>query len=67
MHVVLCRLLRHMVRVLVATAVREATSGAGHAPEAGHMALHALVEKQDRMATAPPAPALGLCFLAAGY
>eukprot|EP00884_Botryococcus_braunii_P020786 jgi/Botrbrau1/7391/Bobra.0316s0033.1 len=61
------RFVRHMVRVLVATAVREALPGAGHAQEAGEQALVRLAEGRDRKMTAPPAPALGLCFVSAGY
>jgi tRNA U38,U39,U40 pseudouridine synthase TruA len=99
------RFLRRMVRVLVATAVREALllqqgrvasnygtsaaalavnadrpqSGAAAAPvadggdgtgessRAGLQALVALAASMDRQATAPPAPALGLCFAAVGY
>jgi tRNA U38,U39,U40 pseudouridine synthase TruA len=99
------RFLRRMVRVLVATAVREAlllqqgraasicgtddslhtaaaaateaatavaaaggdvVGGKGGSP-AGSQALVALAASMDRQATAPPAPALGLCFAAVGY
>jgi tRNA U38,U39,U40 pseudouridine synthase TruA len=102
------RFLRKMVRVLVATAVREAVllqqdqAAAGKAAHAddnlmqgstataataaaaavgaevssetgssksgvGVQALVALADSMDRQATAPPAPALGLCFAAVGY
>jgi tRNA U38,U39,U40 pseudouridine synthase TruA len=95
------RFLRRMVRVLVATAVREAlllqqgqadagvdagtgeglvaaspaaaaevggSDGSGQGCSSpGLQALVALAESMDRQATAPPAPALGLCFAAVGY
>ncbi|KAF6260937.1 hypothetical protein COO60DRAFT_1269072 [Scenedesmus sp. NREL 46B-D3] len=55
------RFLRRMVRVLVATAVREALL-----LQRGHAAT-GCAGGMDRQATAPPAPALGLCFAAVGY
>ncbi|KAL6603693.1 hypothetical protein ACP70R_044054 [Stipagrostis hirtigluma subsp. patula] len=55
------RFLRKMVRVLVATAIREAAAGAGKD------ALLKLMEATDRRATAPPAPPEGLCLVDAGY
>ncbi|KAJ1260256.1 hypothetical protein BS78_10G217900 [Paspalum vaginatum] len=55
------RFLRKMVRVLVATAVREAAAGAGDD------ALLNLMEATDRRATAPPAPPEGLCLVDVGY
>lgn len=55
------RFLRRAVRVLVATAAREAARGA----DAG--VLVELARAGNRAATAPPAPSLGLCFAAAGY
>jgi tRNA U38,U39,U40 pseudouridine synthase TruA len=101
------RFLRRMVRVLVATAVREALllqqgqaasncgtgpaamaaaddrsesgaaaaattatnggDGTGESSPAGLQALVVLAASMDRQATAPPAPALGLCFAAVGY
>lgn len=57
------RFLRRMVRVLVATALREATAiDSPHEDRLG-----ALVAAADRRATAAPAPALGLCFASVGY
>jgi tRNA U38,U39,U40 pseudouridine synthase TruA len=50
-----------MVRVLVATAIREAAAGAGAD------ALLNLMEATDRRATAPPAPPEGLCLVDVGY
>nr|CAB3468653.1 unnamed protein product [Digitaria exilis] len=55
------RFLRKMVRVLVATAIREAATGAGED------ALLNLMEATDRRATAPPAPPEGLCLVDVGY
>ncbi|CAL5054203.1 unnamed protein product [Urochloa decumbens] len=55
------RFLRKMVRVLVATAIREAAAGAGED------ALLNLMEATDRRATAPPAPPEGLCLVDVGY
>ncbi|GJM97755.1 hypothetical protein PR202_ga14707 [Eleusine coracana subsp. coracana] len=55
------RFLRKMVRVLVATAIREAAAGAGKD------ALLNLMEATDRRATAPPAPPEGLCLVDVGY
>eukprot|EP00897_Mesotaenium_endlicherianum_P007663 jgi/Mesen1/6925/ME000359S06126 len=55
------RFLRRMVRVLVATAVREAAAGAS---EGG---LRYLMDVNDRRATAPPAPPDGLCLAQVGY
>ncbi|TVU08447.1 hypothetical protein EJB05_41852 [Eragrostis curvula] len=55
------RFLRKMVRVLVATAIREAGAGAGED------ALLKLMEATDRRATAPPAPPEGLCLVDVGY
>ncbi|CAD6338770.1 unnamed protein product [Miscanthus lutarioriparius] len=55
------RFLRKMVRVLVATAIREAAAGAGDD------ALLNLMEATDRRATAPPAPPEGLCLVDVGY
>lgn len=50
-----------MVRVLVATLVREAAAGAGED------ALLKLVDATCRRATAPPAPPEGLCLVDVGY
>lgn len=50
-----------MVRVLVATAVREAAAGAED-----DMLLK-LMDATCRRATAPPAPPDGLCLLGVGY
>ncbi|KAL2553861.1 Pseudouridine synthase family protein [Forsythia ovata] len=55
------RFLRKMVRVLVATAVREAAAGAGED------ALLKLMDATCRRATAPPAPPDGLCLVDVGY
>ncbi|KAM0891848.1 hypothetical protein ACQ4PT_026137 [Festuca glaucescens] len=55
------RFLRKMVRVLVATAIREAAAGADED------ALLNLMEATCRRATAPPAPAEGLCLVDVGY
>ncbi|MCD9645321.1 hypothetical protein HAX54_034159 [Datura stramonium] len=50
-----------MVRVLVATAVREAAAGADDD------ALLKLMDATCRRATAPPAPPDGLCLVDVGY
>ncbi|XP_024543716.1 uncharacterized protein LOC9662101 [Selaginella moellendorffii] len=55
------RFLRKMVRVLVSTAIKEAFAGANDD------ALVALMEETDRRASAPPAPAHGLCLAEVGY
>ncbi|GAB2276129.1 hypothetical protein Dimus_010868 [Dionaea muscipula] len=55
------RFLRKMVRVLVATAIREAAAGAEEA------VLLELMEATCRRATAPPAPPDGLCLVDVGY
>lgn len=55
------RFLRKMVRVLVATAVREAAAGASDD------ALLKLMDATCRRATAPPAPPDGLCLVDVGY
>lgn len=55
------RFLRRMVRVLVATAVREAAAGAESD------ALLKLMDATCRRATAPPAPPHGLCLVDVGY
>ncbi|XAR63777.1 tRNA pseudouridine(38-40) synthase [Bertholletia excelsa] len=55
------RFLRKMVRVLVATAVREAAAGAEDD------ALIKLMDATCRRATAPPAPPDGLCLVDVGY
>ncbi|KAJ6673107.1 TRNA PSEUDOURIDINE SYNTHASE [Salix viminalis] len=55
------RFLRKMVRVLVATAVREAAAGAQED------ALLKLMDATCRRATAPPAPPDGLCLVNVGY
>ncbi|KAG2314922.1 hypothetical protein Bca52824_018044 [Brassica carinata] len=55
------RFLRKMVRVLVATSIREAAAGAEND------ALLKLVEASCRRATAPPAPSEGLCLFDVGY
>ncbi|CAN1159818.1 tRNA pseudouridine synthase A [Linum perenne] len=54
------RFLRKMVRVLVATSIREAAAGAEDD------ALLKLVDATCRRATAPPAPPQGLCFVNVG-
>ncbi|KAG9449769.1 hypothetical protein H6P81_009734 [Aristolochia fimbriata] len=55
------RFLRKMVRVLVATSIREAAAGAEDD------ALLKLMEATCRRATAPPAPPEGLCLFDVGY
>ncbi|KGN63901.1 uncharacterized protein LOC101205562 [Cucumis sativus] len=55
------RFLRKMVRVLVATAIREAAAGAGED------ALLELMDATCRRATAPPAPPDGLSLVDVGY
>ncbi|PIM99145.1 Pseudouridylate synthase [Handroanthus impetiginosus] len=55
------RFLRKMVRVLVATAIREAAAGADEG------ALIKLMDATCRRATAPPAPPEGLCLVDVGY
>ncbi|CAI7862617.1 unnamed protein product [Closterium sp. NIES-53] len=55
------RFLRRMVRVLVATAVREAAAGGGDT------CLLRLAATGERRSTAPPAPAAGLCLVDVGY
>lgn len=55
------RFLRKMVRVLVATAVREAAAGA--TPDSLLKLMHATC----RRASAPPAPPQGLCLVDIGY
>ncbi|XP_062160244.1 uncharacterized protein LOC133867481 [Alnus glutinosa] len=55
------RFLRKMVRVLVATSIREAAAGADED------ALLKLVDATCRRATAPPAPPDGLCLVGVGY
>jgi hypothetical protein len=56
-----------MVRVLVATALRESLAAAARAPAGGADALVELAAAHDRMGTALPAPAVGLCFAGVGY
>ncbi|KAK6147480.1 hypothetical protein DH2020_018392 [Rehmannia glutinosa] len=55
------RFLRKMVRVLVATAIREAAAGADED------ALLKLMDATCRRATVPPAPPDGLCLVDVGY
>ncbi|KAK6944657.1 Pseudouridine synthase I, TruA, alpha/beta domain [Dillenia turbinata] len=55
------RFLRKMVRVLVATSIREAAAGSDDD------ALISLMEATCRCATAPPAPPEGLCLVDFGY
>lgn len=55
------RFLRKMVRVIVATAIREAAAGADDD------ALIKLMDATCRRATAPPAPPEGLCLVNVGY
>ncbi|CAI0388080.1 unnamed protein product [Linum tenue] len=55
------RFLRRMVRVLVATSIREAAAGAEDD------ALLKLMDATCRRATAPPAPPEGLCMVNVGY
>lgn len=61
------RFVRKMMRVLVATCVRESIPQAAACGEHGDQALLRLAEMRDRLMTAPPAPALGLCLIAVGY
>lgn len=61
------RFLRRMMRVLVSTAVRESIPAAAALPEAGDGVLLRLAETRDRLLTAPPAPAVGLCLVGVGY
>jgi hypothetical protein len=56
-----------MMRVLIATAIREAIPGAGWAREKGTDALLYIVKSGCTAAAAPPAPAEGLCFVGAEY
>ncbi|XP_004299762.1 PREDICTED: uncharacterized protein LOC101305074 [Fragaria vesca subsp. vesca] len=55
------RFLRRMIRVLVATSIREAAAGADED------ALIKLMDATCRRATAPPAPPDGLCLVDVGY
>ncbi|MCO5598437.1 hypothetical protein L7F22_052532 [Adiantum nelumboides] len=55
------RFLRKMVRVLVATSIREASAGASSD------SLVRLTRASCRRASAPPAPACGLCLSEVGY
>ncbi|KAI5069382.1 hypothetical protein GOP47_0015683 [Adiantum capillus-veneris] len=55
------RFLRKMVRVLVATSIREAAAGASSD------SLVRLTRASCRRASAPPAPACGLCLSEVGY
>jgi hypothetical protein len=61
------RFLRRMVRVLVATAVREALPSAAAAGRTESPLEALMCPGGDRRVTAAPAPALGLCFAAVGY
>lgn len=58
------RFVRRMVRVLVATLVRESVCGLAHG--AGRK-LHDIATARERLGAAPAAPAEGLCFAGAGY
>lgn len=53
--------MRQMVRVIVATSIREAAAGAKED------ALLKLMDATCRRATAPPAPPNGLCLVDVGY
>ncbi|KAG2444535.1 hypothetical protein HXX76_001281 [Chlamydomonas incerta] len=59
------RFLKRMVRVLVSTALREATPGA--ARHGGRRDALLACFAEGREATGMPAPAAGLCFAGAGY
>jgi tRNA U38,U39,U40 pseudouridine synthase TruA len=61
------RFLRRMVRTLVATTVRESIVGSAEHPLEVRKALLAVVRTEDRLVSAPSAPACGLCFAGAGY
>ena len=67
MELVGSRFLRRMVRVLVATALREATPGGGAAGFGGGADALLRCLEAGREATAMAAPAAGLCFAGAGY
>ena len=54
-------IIRQMVRMLVATAIREAGAGAEED------ALLKLMDATCRRATAPPAPPTGLCLVNVSY
>jgi len=58
------RFVRRMVRVLVATLVRESVLGSTDMSE---RRLRDIAESRDRLASAPAAPACGLCLVGAGY
>lgn len=60
------RFLRRMVRVVVSTALREASDDAGRC-SCSPDALLQLAEAGDRWHTASPAPAVGLLFAGVGY
>jgi tRNA U38,U39,U40 pseudouridine synthase TruA len=59
------RFLRRMVRVLVATAIRESIPEAARYPQADD-ALLLIAGERDRLASAPGAPGEGLGFCEAG-
>jgi tRNA U38,U39,U40 pseudouridine synthase TruA len=61
------RFLRRMVRTLVATTVRESIVGSAEHPGEVRNALLTVVRTEDRLVSAPSAPACGLCFAGAGY
>lgn len=61
------RFVRKMMRVLVATCIRESIPEAATCGEHGDQALLWLASTRDRLKTAPSAPAVGLCLLDIGY
>ena len=61
------RFLRKMVRCIVSTACREASSSLSSSKKFNEDALLDLAQNRDRMASAPPAPPHGLLFCGVGY
>jgi tRNA U38,U39,U40 pseudouridine synthase TruA len=61
------RFLRKMVRCIVSTACREASSSLSSSKKFNEDALLDLARNRDRMASAPPAPPHGLLFCGVGY
>ena len=56
-----------MVRVLMATAIRESIPEGGRYGGTDPLALLKLIEARERLFTAPPAPVDGLCLAGVGY
>jgi hypothetical protein len=61
------RFLRKMVRCIVSTACREASSSLSSSKKFNEDVLLDLARNRDRMASAPPAPPHGLLFCGVGY